>query len=313
MSDGISLFPDASGHDRTGDRPDVLDNKKRGCGHLKEGKAYIRGVLSQSGRGILPSFVRCDPPIPYREIGTDGSFTRGYEQIDGLTMQLATDGDLCEYVPLTPSGRYEEVESAWENMLALGLYQTRMDIPESETERHIDRVQFRGPEGAHWGDIPTAGHTDLLMRCGESYYPEPEDFIEECRTRGLSKAIPVGPNRDPPTIVPGITRCWIMHPSAGSDEYGGAIIGYVYLDEVVFTEPEDGEVPTYIREMEDQDKLRTAEIGPEVEADDYDDYADISEWSTDGDEEPAFACDCGEQFDSQEQFAGHKAHCNGDN
>lgn len=262
---GAKLFPDAIGHDDR--RPDQIENKERGCGHLEPGKAYIRGVVTGRGGGVLPSFVKCDPPIPFHEIGTEGSFTRSYKHIDGLTLQLATEGDVCRYVPLSPNSRYEDIDTAWDRMASLGLYETRMDIPESETQRHIDRVHYRGPEGDHWGNIPTAGQTDLLMRAGESYYPDPDEFIQEARQRGLSKAIPIGPNREPPQVVPGITRCWIMHPAALDDgKYGGGIIGYVYLDDVVFTEPEEGDVPQYVTDLESQGKIRTVEIGPEEPA-----------------------------------------------
>lgn len=236
-----------------------LANPKRGCGHLKRGKAYIRGA-GFSPDGVLPAFVACEPAIPFKEIGTDGSFTRGFERIDGLSLQLATNDELCQYIPLTNAGRYEESD-ALSNMVGMGLYDDKDAIPEHEVHRHIDRVEARGPEGYHWGDIPTASQTDLLMRAGESYYPDPEDFITECVEHGLSKAIPVTPNRKPPTIVSGITRCWVMHPNALDDgEFGGGIIGYAYLREVVFTEPEAGDLPQYIDEFTDQDLLAVRDV-----------------------------------------------------
>lgn len=249
----------------------TIPNPARGCGHLEPGKAYIRGI-GGDGDGILPSFVRCDPPIPHREIGTEGSFTRSFQQIDGLTFQLATN-EQYDYVPLTPTGEYGE--SAYEKMEKVMDYESRMGIPSDEVDRHIDRVRLRArlPEddpqsivGRDWGHSPVGQQTDLLMRAGESYYPDPEDFIAEARRHGLSKAIPTSPTRDPPDVIPGITRCWVMSPTAGDNDFGGAIIGYAYIGQVVFTEPDDGQVPQYIEEYEEQGKLDVVEIEEPQEA-----------------------------------------------
>lgn len=268
LTDGIDLA-----NERIEDG-DELPNPERGCGHLDKGKVYLRG-LGGSGNGVLPSFVRCDPPIPFREVGTDGSFTRSYEQIDGLTFQIETSAAGTEYTPLAagPDADYSQV---FDNMVKFGLYQTRMDIPKREVDRHIDRVREHAVEtGDHWGEIKTAGTTDLLMRAGESYYPDPESFIEEARHLGISKKIPVSRRQDPPKIAPGITRLWIMHPAAGGDDFGGGIIGYSYLDTPTFTEPDDGSTPSYIQDLEESGAVTTrpvAEEGPvpDILADDDD-------------------------------------------
>lgn len=244
---------------------DKLPNPERGCGHLERGKAYIRGI-GGSGDGILPPFVRVNPPIPYREIGTQGSFTRSFETIDGITTQIVA-GAGREFEPLYPE--HVDVQDVYESMVPEFGYESRMDIPNREVDRHIDRLKVRtGFEegetatlgGESWGHMDVTSQTDLLMRAGESYYPEMGDFIDEAVNHGLSKAIPVSKTRDPPTIIPGVTRCWVMSPSAGEEDYGGAVIGYAYIGEIVFTEPEDGSVPAYIEEMEQNGKLSVRDI-----------------------------------------------------
>lgn len=254
------------------DDSDTIPNPERGCGHLERGKAYIRGV-SGSGDGILPGFVEVEPHIPYREIGTDGSFTRSYERIDGFTIQAATEGAQRDYNPLINRGDY--MDAVGEKMVDTMHYATPMEIPELEIERHFDRIRNRAvldPDTepsigfGDWGRMDVTGQTDLLMRAGKTHYPEPEDFIRECVEHGLSKAIPVSQRQEPPTIVPGITRCWILHPEADDEQFGGAVIGYVYLNNVVFTLPEDGQTPAYIDEMEDQGQINVVDIEPPQDA-----------------------------------------------
>lgn len=286
---------------------DPLPNPQRGCGTLKPGKAYVIGA-GFSPDGVLPSWVECRPHVPFREIGTEGEFTRSFRKIDGLTMQLALE-EIAEFVPHYPDelvdGREEAHLDALENHFVPGdVYDMRETVtgangewadlspsqkediidalvPDAEVDRHMDRVRFRGVEGGrHYGEIPACGQTDLLMRAGASYYPDPEDYVSEAIRHGVSKAIPVSPNRDPPQVVPGVTRCWIMHPKA-CEGFGGGIIGYAYLSEVAFTEPEDGEVPDYIREAETAGKLsvRDFEAPPEPEEDErHPAESTIDEW-----------------------------------
>lgn len=274
----------------------TVSNPERGCGHLKRGKAYIRGM--QTGEdGILPTFVRAVPPIPFREMGTNGEFTRGYKEFDGLTAQLAlerngmpeaddlsttvgmaaatgeTDG-LAEFVPMY--GGIGTHKMAIENMVKHGFYRDASEVPELESQRHIERIRMRGAEGEiHWGSVPSTRQADLLMRAGKSHYPEPEDFIEEAAELGISKAVPLSQNRDPPEVVSGVTRTWIVHPDT---EDGWAIIGYAYLNEIIFTEPADGKVPEYVKNLEESGKLEVVDIeDPEPDDPDLDDYEEEEE------------------------------------
>jgi hypothetical protein len=249
-----------------------IPNPERGCGHIEPGKAYIRGVAGIAA-GVLPAFVKLEDPIPFREIGTSGSFTRSFKKIDGLSLQTA----LSESHIFTPLGTHGEYgDSVFERMADKLPYNSRMEIPEREVDRHLDRLRFRsdeltppGFEDGDWGRMDLTDQTDLLMRAGESYYPTAESFIEEARRFGLSKAIPVSATRDPPTIIPGITRCWVMCPNAGDNDYGGAVIGYAYIGEIVFTRPEDGDVPAYIEEYEQNGSLNIVDVAePQTEEED---------------------------------------------
>lgn len=259
-----------------------LSNPKRGCGHLQPGKTYLVGG-GFSELGVLPSWVELDPHLPYREVGTEGQFTRGFQKIEGLTMQLALE-EITEFVPHYPGN--SEHETAIENHVIAGLYDDPDDVPEKEADRHIGRVRERGVEGGeHWGEIPTTEQTDLLMRAGTSYYPEPEDYAQETIKFGLSKAIPVTPTRDPPAVVAGLTRCWIMHPEA-CEGHGGGIIGFAYLSEVAFTEPEEGDLPSYIEEAEEAGKLTVREMEEpwDPDPDEEEESPDAALGDFDGDE-----------------------------
>lgn len=260
----------------------TIANPQRGCGTLKRGKAYIRGVIG-SPDGVLPSFVELDPPIPYREMGTDGSFTRGFQKFDGVTAQFALD-DITDFVRRYPGDATDD--SAVTNLVDLGLYDTRSDVPAFEGQRHVDRIRAAGVDGDHFGEITAAQQTDLLMRAGKTHYPDPDDFVDEAIEHGISKAIPLSQNQVPPTIAPGITRCWILHPD--TDEDGWAIIGYAYLQEVVYTEPADGNVPQYVQDFASAGRLDVVDIedpddsGPNAQVDDFLDDSDL-----DPDQEPS--------------------------
>jgi hypothetical protein len=261
--------PDSFDDDIVKSGHEVLENKERGCGFLERGKGYLRSI-SGSSEGVLPAWVECNPPIPFKEIGSEGSFTRGYREFDGLTFQLATEERVTQYVPHSPTENYEHI--AFERMADAGLYDTANDVPPLESQRHIDRIRHCRFVGEHWGEIETAGHADLLMRAGETYYPEPEDFANEVIEMGLSKAIPVSPRNDPPTVVTGITRCWIMHPplpvtTSSTVVRSSATLTWVNLSS---QEPEDGDVPEYISEMEQSRKLRVVDIEDPEPADDDD-------------------------------------------
>lgn len=243
------------------DQTEPLPNPIRGCGTLKRGKAYFVGAGFAEG-GVLPSWVEIDPHLPFREIGTEGEFTRSYQHIDGLTLQLALEEahDFIEHYP--GEERMEEDEAlsgAMQNHVEAGVYDEFEAVPTNQADRHIDRVRARGLEGgSHWGNIPVADQTDFLMRCGASYYPSPADYVDEAIEHGLSKAIPVSKGNIP-TVASGVTRCWVMHPKA-CEGYGGGIIGFAYLSEVAFTEPEDGELPDYIEQADEVGELTVRDI-----------------------------------------------------
>lgn len=256
----------------------TLANPKRGCGHLKRGKAYLRGVIGSPG-GLLPSFVEADPPIPFREMGTDGGFTRGFLRFDGLTSQLATEGDLADYVARYPGEA--SLDGAKANHVDRGIYQNHGAVPDAQSQRHVDRIRSRPLKGDHWGEVPATAQTDLVMRAGKTHYPDPSDFVDEAIEHGLSKAIPVSARQDPPNIYPGVTRLWIVHPDT---DVGWAVIGFGYLQEVVYTEPADGNVPDYIQDYQAQGNLDVVDIeepdeddGPDASIEDFADNGDPDE------------------------------------
>lgn len=248
-----------------------LDNPQRGCGYLETGKVYLRGVGSTGagGDGIYPSFVVCDPPIPFREAGTDGEFTRGYESWDGTVGQAALES-ITSFHRLYPDDSGDDV-SAVDNMIDLGIYDQHAEAPQTELDRHIDRVRFRttnrtDPTTDHFASVDAVGSSDLIMRAGKTHYPDPQNYVEEARNHGVSKAIPASQNMEPPKVTPGVTRLWIVHPST---PVGWAVIGYSYLTEAVYTKPDDGRVPQYVQEWADAGKVNVAEVGPELDADGY--------------------------------------------
>jgi hypothetical protein len=248
----------------------TIANPERGCGHLKHGKAYVRGVVG-SPDGVLPSFVESRPYVPYKEIGTDGEFTRGFLRFDGLQTQIAAEGDLFDLKPLYPNRSTDE--QAKENHVKAGVYDMADSVPDLQWRRHVDRVGHRGADGAdHWGEAPSTGtsqdvHADLLMRVGQTHYETPHDFISEAVRLGISKAIPLSQRQQAPNIVPGQTRMWLVHPDACEDGWG--VIGYAYLQEVVYTEPVDGNVPQWVQDMQKRGDLDVVEIEDPAPSDSY--------------------------------------------
>jgi len=238
----------------------TIANPKRGCGHLKHGKGYVRGVIG-SPDGVLPSFVELRPYVPFKEIGTDGGFTRGFLRFDGTQTQIATEGDLCRYNPLYPARSTDE--QAQENHVKAGVYDTVEHVPDQQWRRHVDRLHHTGTDADHRGEEPLTGtgqdvHADLLMRVGATHYDTPDDFIQEAVRLGISKAIPLSQRQEPPEIVPGQTRMWLVHPDACEDGWG--VIGYAYLQEVVYTEPVDGNVPQWVQDCQQRGDLDVVEI-----------------------------------------------------
>ena len=55
---------------------------------------------------------------------------------------------------------------------------------------------------------------DLLLSVGKTHYPDVEDFINEAKVHGVSKAISVTSGNQPPEVNPGRTRLFLIHPNA---------------------------------------------------------------------------------------------------
>ena len=282
---------------------ETLPNKQRGCGFLKHSKAYIRSP-PRGEDGVLPPFVEFDPYIPYLERNK----FRGYEFFPGISFELAVtsgadlvdglnddryglphirgdeddeeespvlDLDLPEEVTLP-----EEVQDELERVE--GGYSTD---PPGEVYRHIARM-VGSAEGDHAGDILAFHANDLYMHVGKSYYEDPQEFIREVRTQGLSKAIPVSESHAPPVVDPGRTRVFLVHPAAFEDEDGdttAGIIGYVYLSRVVYTEDKEGRFPNWAKQYARTGTLDLCRIGDQI----YDDGTRAAQI----DEEEAFGTD----------------------
>jgi hypothetical protein len=264
---------------------ETIPNKERGCGYLKAGNAYIRCDASAfSEGGTLPGFVVFTDdegslhPIPYKE-----SLPRGYETLNGSNFLAAAETQrnvVCLY-PGDQDAEESHAEAhqrAIENQVEAGVYASVEDAPDSELERHLDRMAVDGFDGDHWGTITPANSKDLMMRVGKSYYDEPWDFIDETLELGLNKGISVHSNKSPPTIQPGRTRVWLIHPHACGEDMPG-VIGFVYLTRTIYTLDKDGNVPAYAEDYADSGKLDVVDIGePEpLDEDDERDYDDIAE------------------------------------
>lgn len=258
-----------------------LANPQRGCGFLKEEKAYIRTDPVRSEDGEIPAFVEFETPIPYKE-GT----LRSYQQFDGLAFQRS----------LKPTFR---------------------TIPKDDLSDLWDRYE-NSESGDHWGAITTSYSMDLLMWVGETYYDDPREFIQESRRFGLNKAIPVSKRQEPPVINPMKTRVFCVHPTAYrvydqpvteenedgeqvavTDEDGdpetervrvsyrddpndlgddddaddplktiAGVIGYSYLTRVVWTAPSDDDIPRWAEQYQDTGQLDIVDVGEKVPEDD---------------------------------------------
>lgn len=179
-------------------------------------------------QGELPPFIRLHNPLPFKE----GHF-RGYKMFPGIRFEL--------------------------------INQLEYNYPE-EWEDHIDRLKNHEELGEHMGEMKSATTHDLIMWVGESYYSQPEDFIGECLEQGLNKAIPVSKKNKPPTIDEGRTRVFILHPNATEDDEPG-LIGYSYITRIVYTRPEDGNVPKWAQDYSKAGYFDIVDAGPEEERD----------------------------------------------
>jgi len=103
------------------------------------------------------------------------------------------------------------------------------------------------------------------MWVGESYYPTPQDFIDECHKYGLSKKIAVTKGGAPPTLWSGRTKLYIIHPKAielGKDRFLPRVIGYVYLNEVIYTHKKGVTDPKWVKDLAAAGQVDIVDIGP---------------------------------------------------
>lgn len=273
------------------DVDDEVPNHERGCEHIEHDAAYIRlDPVACSARGVIPMFVRCDPPIPYKE-----SHFRGYREFPGVAFEQATTRTETSYRPLgRPSNGDDGTAS---EQYRMDLQRNMAEVSEAidkptdvrlqtEVQRHLLRLDADMVEGTHAGAMEPFRSPDLLMHVGKTHYQTATEFIKEARELGVNKRIPIGSRSDPPIINPMRTRLWLIHPNAviiGDDDdgepvYEAGIIGYSYLSRVIYTEDRDGKVPQYIQEHADADRLDVVSIGKKVGFDE-DNHA-MSEYDT---------------------------------
>jgi hypothetical protein len=86
--------------------------------------------------------------------------------------------------------------------------------PEGEVWEHLDRLAADRPTGETAGEMVEFQSQDLLLSVGKTHYPDVEDFINEARVHGVSKAISVTSGNQPPEVNPGRTRLFLIHPNA---------------------------------------------------------------------------------------------------
>jgi len=191
---------------RDGDGRESIDNRERGCGHLKPNACYIRSDLAALGApdGEIPPFVEFDDPIEYREHTGRGAIIPGFKAFPGNSFLKHYRGD------------------------------GRTTTPKGDIDDHFDRLDRHGFDGDHYADMTSTRAIDVLMSVGVSNYESPDEYIEECRTRGLNLKIPVSNNQAPPVIEPLRTRVFVIHPH-GCGENRPGIIGYAYVTRNVFT------------------------------------------------------------------------------
>lgn len=255
------------------DERETVRNEERGCGFLKHSNGYLRSP-PRSADGVLPPFVRFDPPVPYLE----RSKFRGYEYFPGVEFELATTGP--SNVPETvgewirPGGVEDDVgdenaddlRGVLDGISDEGGFSTD---PPGEIWRHIARTTGDASGLEHAGEVPQFQTRDLFMLVGKSYYDSPDEFIEEVREQGLSKAIPVSESQEPPRVEPGRTRLFLVHPNAvyyeETEERKPGIIGYVYLHRTIYTEDEKGRFPAWAQEQaEGRDDMDLVHIGDQI-------------------------------------------------
>jgi hypothetical protein len=203
------------------DERESINNEERGCGHLDPNACYIRSDLSVLGApdGEIPPFVEFDHPIEYREHTGRGAIIPGFKAFPGNSFlkHYRADG--------------------------------RTTTPAGDIGDHFDRLDRVGFDGDHYADMTSTRSIDVLMSVGVSNYDTAEDYIDECRDRGLNLKIPISGNQEPPVIEPLRTRVFVIHPNGCGDGRPG-IIGYAYAVRNVFTsgteaDAEDPDVPKW--------------------------------------------------------------------
>lgn len=242
------------------DGRESIDNRERGCGHLKPTSAYLRSDLSALGspKGEIPPFVELDDPVEYREHTGKGAIIPGYLAFPGNSFDLHYQAD------------------------------GGTTTPEGDIDDHHERLRRHGFDGKHYGDITSAQATDLLMSVGKTNWETPEDYIDECRTRGLNLKIPVSDRQEPPTVEPLRTRVWIIHPH-GCGENRPGIIGYAYLTRCVFTTgtkatPDDPDIPSWASDYAAAGKFDVVDRGEPIAEDDAEaakNHVPLSDFDTD--------------------------------
>ncbi|TQQ81884.1 hypothetical protein [Halonotius roseus] len=86
--------------------------------------------------------------------------------------------------------------------------------PVGEIWEHVDRMEADRPTGETAGEMVAFHSQDLLLSVGKTYYPNVDEFIEETKQHGVSKAISVTSGNAPPAVNPGRTRLFLIHPNA---------------------------------------------------------------------------------------------------
>jgi len=259
------------GGEQLDDYPTVR-NEERGCGFLEHGKAYLRSPPA-SASGHLPAFVEFSPPVPYLERDK----FRGYEFFPGVQFELAVTGVLGEeignrYSPsLDSPPEFRDPDEAAEAVADRTLNDSRgggitTTDPVGEVHRHVSRLVGSG-DGNHAGEFAAFTSHDLYQHIGASYYETPEEFVEEVREQGLSKAIPASSSHEPPRIDAGKTRLFLVHPNATAENEPG-VIGYVYLHRTIYTETKSGELPAWVQEeAAGRDDFEPVHVGDRIHDD----------------------------------------------
>ena len=270
MQESDTEFPESE-FDEEGN--EVINNEERGCGHLDEGKGYLRSDVAGPG-GNLPPMVEIpsEMRIPFKE-----EHFRTWKTFPGIQFELALIKDAAsldagsaspmEYVSAIKNDGYHDGE-VWEHLKRLAGSAHPLDAGMGGSD--------------HYGTMRVAQANDLIMWVGETYYPEPEDFIEETEQRGLNKAISMSTRNPPPVINPGKTRLFLIHPKGidnypekdeeeldemgikEDDRYTAAIIGYAYITRCIYTEDADGRIPDYIERWEAANDLDVVKPGREI-------------------------------------------------